>query len=238
MDNRSAELCKYAANALLATKISFINEIALLCAKVGADVDMVRLGAGSDSRIGPRFFFPGAGYGGSCFPKDVRALVETAKEHGLDLKVVPAAEAVNEKQKHLLADLVGQCFGKDLSGLKFCVWGLAFKPETDDMREAPSLTVIDRILEAGGEVVAYDPEAMSEARRALKDRVTYAKRAIDATREADALLLVTGWNEFRSPNLEEIKRLMKRPIIFDGRNALSAAEARRLGFEYASIGRP
>jgi UDPglucose 6-dehydrogenase len=238
MDNRSAELCKYAANAFLATKISFINEIALLCDKVGADVDMVRLGAGSDSRIGPRFLFPGVGYGGSCFPKDVRALVETAKEAGLELQVVPAVEAVNEKQKHLLADMVIRRFGKDLSGMKFCVWGLSFKPETDDMREAPSLTVIDRILEAGGEVVAYDPEAMHEARRVLKDRVTYARRAVEATRDADALLLVTEWNEFRSPNLEEIKGLMKRPVIFDGRNALNAAEARRLGFEYRSIGRP
>jgi UDPglucose 6-dehydrogenase len=238
MDNRSAELCKYAANAFLATKISFINEIALLCDRVGADVDMVRLGAGSDSRIGPRFFFPGVGYGGSCFPKDVRALVETAKEAGLELQVVPAVEAVNERQKHLLADMVIQRFGKDLSGLRFCIWGLSFKPETDDMREAPSLTIIDRLLEAGAEVVAYDPEAMSEARRALKDRVTYARRATEAARGADALLLVTEWNEFRSPNLAEIKANMKRPVIFDGRNALNAAEARRLGFEYRSIGRP
>ncbi len=238
MDNRSAELCKYAANAFLATKISFINEIAALCDRVGADVDMVRLGAGSDSRIGSRFFFPGVGYGGSCFPKDVRALVETAKENGMEMRVVTAVEAVNEKQKHLLADMVIQRFGKDLSGLKFCVWGLAFKPETDDMREAPSLAVVDRILEAGGEVVAYDPEAMNEARKVLKDRIVYAKRAMDAVREADALLLVTEWNEFRSPNLEEIKRLMKRPVIFDGRNVMHAAEARRLGFEYRSIGRP
>jgi UDPglucose 6-dehydrogenase len=238
MDNRSAELCKYAANAFLATKISFINEIAALCDRVGADVDMVRLGAGSDSRIGPRFLFPGVGYGGSCFPKDVRALVETAREAGLELKVVPAVEAVNEKQKQLLADMVVQRFGKDLSGLRFCVWGLAFKPETDDMREAPALAVIDRILDAGGDVVVYDPEAMSEARRVLKDRVTYAKRSVEATRDADAILLVTEWNEFRSPNLEEIKGLMKRPVIFDGRNALNANEARRLGFEYRSIGRP
>ncbi len=238
MDNRSAELCKYAANAFLATRISFINEIAALCSKVGADVDMVRLGAGSDSRIGGRFFFPGAGYGGSCFPKDVRALVETAKENGMEMKVVTAVEAVNERQKHLLADHVIDRFGKDLSGLRFCVWGLSFKPETDDMREAPSLTIIDRILAAGGEVVAYDPEAMGEAKRVIKHKITYAERAMDAAKGADAVLVVTEWNEFRSPDLTKLKGLMKRPIIFDGRNVLNPAEARRLGFEYRSIGRP
>ncbi|MFN7143982.1 MAG: UDP-glucose dehydrogenase family protein, partial [Myxococcota bacterium] len=238
MDNRSAELTKYAANAYLATKISFMNEIAALCDRVGADVDMVRLGAGSDSRIGSRFLFPGVGYGGSCFPKDVRALVETAKEAGLELKVVPAVEAVNEKQKYLLADLAIQRFGKDLSGFRFALWGLAFKPETDDMREAPSLSIIERILDHGGTVIAYDPESMHEARKYLGDKVTYAKRAMDAAREADALLLVTEWNEFRSPDLEELKRLMRRPVVFDGRNVMNPHEARRLGFEYRSIGRP
>ncbi|MDP2315362.1 MAG: UDP-glucose/GDP-mannose dehydrogenase family protein [Pseudomonadota bacterium] len=238
MDNRSAELCKYAANAFLATRISFINEIAALCNKVGADVDMVRLGAGSDSRIGGRFFFPGAGYGGSCFPKDVRALVETAKENGIEMKVVTAVESVNERQKHLLADMVIERFGKDLSGLKFCLWGLAFKPETDDMREAPALTIIERILAAGGEVVAYDPEAMTEAKRVIKHEITYATGAMDAATGADAVLIVTEWNEFRSPNLEKMKGLVRRPIVFDGRNVLSPTEARRLGFEYRSIGRP
>jgi UDPglucose 6-dehydrogenase len=238
MDNLSAELCKYAANSFLATKISFINEIAELCDRVGADVDMVRLGAGSDSRIGQRFFFPGVGYGGSCFPKDVRALVETAKQHGLELKVVPAVEDVNERQKFLLADMALARFGPDLTGLRFCIWGLAFKPETDDMREAPSLSIIDRLLAAGAEVVAYDPESMSEARRVLKDRVTYATRAMEAARDADAVLLVTEWNEFRSPNLDQLKGLMRQAIIFDGRNVMNPVEARRVGFEYRSIGRP
>ena len=219
-------------------KISFINEIAALCDRVGADVDMVRLGAGSDSRIGPRFFFPGAGYGGSCFPKDVRALVETAREHGLDLKVVPAVELVNEKQKHLLADMVLARFGPDLRGKRFCIWGLAFKPETDDMREAPSLAIIDDLLAAGAEIVAYDPEAMSEARRVLKDRIRYATRPMEAARDTDALLLVTEWNEFRSPDLDQLKGLMREAIIFDGRNVMNPVEARRVGFEYRSIGRP
>jgi UDPglucose 6-dehydrogenase len=238
MDNRSAELCKYAANAFLATRISFINEIAALCNRVGADVDSVRLGAGSDSRIGGRFFFPGVGYGGSCFPKDVRALVETAREFGMEMQVVTAVEAVNERQKHLLADMAVERFGKDLSGMRFCLWGLSFKPETDDMREAPSLTIVDRILAAGGEVVAYDPEATSEARRVLKDRIRYAARPMEAAKDADALLLVTEWNEFRSPDLAQLKAAMKRPIIFDGRNVLNPTEARGLGFEYRCIGRP
>ena len=238
MDNRSAELCKYTANAFLATRISFINEIATLCTAVGADVDAVRRGAGTDSRIGLRFFFPGAGYGGSCFPKDVRALQETAREHGVELQVVGAVESVNERQKHLLAEMVFQSFGNDLSGKHFCVWGLSFKPETDDMREAPALVVIDRLLAAGATVTAYDPESIHEARRILGDRVKFADRALDAVDGADAVLLVTEWNEFRSPDFDEVKRRMKSPILFDGRNIWSPKDLRALGFEYRCIGRP
>ncbi|MFZ5481178.1 MAG: UDP-glucose dehydrogenase family protein [Myxococcota bacterium] len=238
MDNRSAELCKYAANAFLATKISFINEIAQLCARVGADVDQVRKGAGTDSRIGMRFFFPGVGYGGSCFPKDVSALVETAREYGVEMRVVAAVEAVNEDQKHLLANMVQARYGKDLSGLTIAVWGLAFKPETDDMREAPSLVIIEQLLAAGAKVVAYDPESMHEARRVLGERITYAARPMEAAHGADALLLVTEWNEFRSPDFEKLKGEMKRPVLFDGRNIWSPADLRALGFEYQCIGRP
>jgi len=238
MDNKSAEITKYAANAFLATKISFMNEIAELCMRVGGDVDAVRRGAGSDSRIGSRFLFPGAGYGGSCFPKDVRALVETARDHGYEMKVVQAVEDVNDAQKAKLADMVLSRFGKDLSGLTICVWGLSFKPETDDMREAPSLVVIDRLLAAGATVVAYDPEAQHEARRIIGDRITYASRPMEAARGADALVLVTEWNEFRSPDMDELKAAMKQPILFDGRNIWNPADIRGHGFEYRCFGRP
>ncbi len=238
MDNRSAELCKYAANAFLATKISFINEIASLCDRVGADVDSVRRGAGSDSRIGQSFFFPGAGYGGSCFPKDVRALVDTARQYGLEMKVVRAAEEVNEAQKHRLADMVIAKFGADLSGLRIALWGLSFKPETDDMREAPSLTVVSRLLAAGATVVAYDPEAAAEARRVLGDRIEFASRAMDAVRGADALLVVTEWNEFRNPDFTALVATMRSPVVFDGRNVYSPADVRAAGMEYRCIGRP
>ena len=238
MDNRSAELCKYAANAFLATRISFINEIAQLCERVGADVDAVRRGAGADSRIGTRFFFPGAGYGGSCFPKDVRALVDTARQAGLEMEVVKAVEAVNERQKHVLADFVVDRLGPDLAGKRVAVWGLAFKPETDDMREAPSLVVIERLLAAGAEVAVYDPEAMHEARRSLGDRVVWARRAMDAAEGADALVLVTEWNEFRSPDVVSLRAHMRTANIFDGRNIWNPAEARAAGFAYRCIGRP
>jgi UDPglucose 6-dehydrogenase len=238
MDNRSAELCKYAANAFLATKISFINEIAALCDLVGADVDAVRRGAGSDSRIGPRFLFPGAGYGGSCFPKDVRALEDTARTAGLELRVVRAVEEVNEAQKHRLADMVVARFGADLTGRRFALWGLAFKPETDDMREAPSLTVIARLRAAGAEVVAYDPEAMHEARRVLGDRVRYATRPIEAVEGADALIVVTEWNEFRSPDFAVLREKLGGAVIFDGRNIYNPEEVRAAGIEYRCIGRP
>jgi len=238
MDNRSAELCKYTANAFLATKISFINEIAALCDLVGADVDAVRRGAGSDSRIGQRFFFPGAGYGGSCFPKDVRALVDTAKQYGLTMKVVSAVEEVNEAQKHRLADMVIARFGADLSGKRIALWGLAFKPETDDMREAPSLTVVERLLAAGATVVAYDPEAAHEARRILGDTIQFATRPLEAVRDADAVVLVTEWNEFRSPDLAAVAKAMRTPVLFDGRNVYVPEEARAAGLEYRCIGRP
>ena len=238
MDNRSAELCKYTANAFLATRISFINEIARLCDAVGADVDSVRKGAGTDSRIGLRFFYPGAGYGGSCVPKDVKALQETARAHGIELEVVGAVENVNDAQKHLLAEMVHQRFGADLTGRRFAVWGLSFKPETDDMREAPALVVIDRLLAAGATVTAYDPESMHEARRILGDRVTFADRSLDAVADADALILVTEWNEFRSPDFALVKSKLKTPVVFDGRNIWNPASLREMGFEYRCIGRP
>ncbi len=238
MDNRSAELCKYTANAFLATRISFINEIAKLCSAVGADVDAVRRGAGTDSRIGLRFFFPGAGYGGSCFPKDVKALQETAREHGVELEVVGAVENVNDAQKHLLANMVVERFGEDLTGRHFAVWGLSFKPETDDMREAPALVIIDRLLSAGATVTAYDPESVHEARRILGNKVTFSDRALDAANGADGLLLVTEWNEFRSPDFDVVKQKLKTPVLFDGRNIWNPADLRALGFEYRCIGRP
>lgn len=237
MDNKSAEITKYAANAFLATKISFMNEIAELCTRVGGDVEMVRKGAGSDSRIGMRFLFPGAGYGGSCFPKDVRALVETAREHGYEMQVVKSVEAVNDRQKAKLAEMVIDRFGADLSGKHVAVWGLSFKPETDDMREAPSLVVIDRLLAAGAKVTAYDPEAQHEARRVIGDRITYAARPMEAVDGADALVIVTEWNEFRSPDFDELKGRMKQAVVFDGRNIWNPADVRAHGFEYRCFGR-
>ena len=237
MDNRSAEMSKYAANSFLAARISFINELARLCELVDADIDAVRRGAGSDSRIGLRFFFPGAGYGGSCFPKDVRALQHTAELHDLHLHVVEAAERVNREQKRLLAKKVFARFGPDLTGMKFALWGLAFKPRTDDMREAPSLVIVQLLLEAGASIVAYDPEAMGEARRILGDTISYAESSLEAIDGADALLVVTEWNEFRSPDFEAIKLRLSRPVIFDGRNIYDPTELTALGFEYYCIGR-
>ena len=238
MDNRSAELTKYASNAMLATKISFMNELARLCERVGADVEMVRKGTGSDTRIGPRFLFAGAGYGGSCFPKDVRALVQTAKAYDMDLRIANAVEEVNFEQKHVLADKVLRRLGPDLHGRRIAVWGLAFKPETDDMREAPALVLIDRLLEAGATVSAYDPEAMEVARRILGDRIEFAESAMDAAQDADALVVVTEWNEFRHPDLDDLKGRMKAPRIFDGRNIYDPHRLREQGFEYQGIGRP
>ena len=237
MDNCSAELTKYASNAFLATRISFINEIALLREKLGADVEMVRKGTGSDSRIGSRFFFPGVGYGGSCFPKDVRALVKTAQDAGSPLKILDAVQAVNAAQKEILANRILARFGADLSGKRFAIWGLAFKPETDDMREAPSLVVIARLLAAGAEVVAYDPEAMEEAEKLLGNTVTLAESPEEAVDGADALLVVTEWNEFRAPDWEDIATRMRQRTVLDGRNIYDPERLRAAGFQYYGVGR-
>ena len=237
MDIESAELTKYAANAMLATRISFMNEIANLCSKVGANVDMVRKGIGSDERIGSRFLFSGVGYGGSCFPKDVKALMRTSEQHGMQFKILEAVESVNESQKQLLFDMVSRHFGGNLKGRTFAVWGLAFKPNTDDMREAPAVVVIDLLLAAGAKVVAHDPESMAEAKRHyLGDRVSYADKPMDALNGADALILVTEWNEFRRPDFEAMKRLLKQPVIFDGRNIYRRKTLVDLGFTYYGIG--
>jgi UDPglucose 6-dehydrogenase len=236
MDPPSAEMTKYAANAMLAARISFMNEMSRICEAVGADVNQVRKGIGTDSRIGFPFLFAGVGYGGSCFPKDVRALVQTAREHGYEPHVVPAAERVNEEQKRVLFDKVRKHFGQNLKGRHFAIWGLAFKPKTDDMREAPSLVVIEALLAAGATVTAFDPEAMREARRVLGDRIGYADNAIAACKGADALILVTEWSEFRHLDLEEIKPLLKQPVLFDGRNIWDPVRVRAQGFSYYGIG--
>ena len=237
MDNRSAELTKYASNAMLATKISFMNELARLCELVGADVERVRRGVGSDTRIGPRFLFAGVGYGGSCFPKDVKALSDTAARAGMELQIAGAVEAVNASQKKVLGQKIVARFGEDLSGLRIAVWGLAFKPQTDDMREAPSLVLIAELLERGASVAAYDPEANHTARAALGEHVAYAESAMDAARDADALVLVTEWNEFRNPDLDALAEALSQPVVFDGRNIWDPEEFRGEGFEYHGIGR-
>ena len=237
MDIPSAEMTKYAANAMLATRISFMNEVARLCERVGANVDHVRKGMGTDSRIGPSFLFPGPGYGGSCFPKDVKALVRTAQEQGVRLGVLEAVEAANEKQKQRMFEKLRDAFDGGLSGSRIAVWGLAFKPQTDDMREAPSLVLIEALLEAGASVVAHDPVAMTEAKHRLSDRVEYAESNYDALQGSDALCVVTDWNEYRHPNFERIKGMLKRPIIVDGRNLYDPDKMQRLGFSYFSIGR-
>lgn len=237
MDIASAEMTKYAANAMLATRISFMNEVANLCEKVGADVDMVRKGIGSDSRIGPSFLFPGPGYGGSCFPKDVKALVRTAREFGATLSVLDAVEDANERQKGRLHDKLSRAFGGPLAGARIAVWGLAFKPNTDDMREAPALVLIEALLADGATVAVHDPAAMQEARHKLGDRVTYAESNYAALDGADALVIVTDWNEYRHPDFGRIKHMLRRPIVVDGRNLYEAAKMRALGFTYDSIGR-
>lgn len=236
MDARSAEMSKYAANAILATKISFINEVANLCEKAGADINEVRRAMGLDRRIGPHFIFPGVGYGGSCFPKDVRAMIAMG-EPGLDMELLRAVERVNERQKTLLADKVKRHFGSDLSRRTLAVWGLAFKPRTDDMRDAPSITVVESLLQAGARIQAYDPEALAEARKIFGSRIRYERRNYDALKGADGLLVTTEWNEFRRPNFAHMKELMKSPVIFDGRNIYEPGELRKLGFTYYSIGR-
>jgi UDPglucose 6-dehydrogenase len=240
MDARSAELTKYAANAMLATRISFMNELALLAEKVGADIDSVRHGIGADPRIGTHFLYAGCGYGGSCFPKDVRALIHTGDAAGQPLGVLHAVEQANESQKRVLSRKIVARFGDVLEGLTFAVWGLAFKPNTDDMREAPSLVLIDEVLRRGARVNAYDPVAASEAARILgpRDRLHFASSGMGALEGADALVLVTEWKEFRSPDLDRIRRTLRQPVIFDGRNILDPVRARTAGLDYTSIGRP
>lgn len=237
MDERSSEMTKYAANSMLATKISFMNEIANLCERVGADVDMVRRGIGSDSRIGKLFLFAGVGYGGSCFPKDVSALYKTAKSYNYDFRILDAVMEVNDLQKHVMVEKVENYFGSDLKGRKFAVWGLAFKPNTDDIREAPALTIIEELTKAGAEVTAFDPEAMWQVREYTDLKVQMVENMYAALAGADALLIVTEWNEFRTPDFDKIKSLLKAPIIFDGRNIYPLDQMAELGYYYNSIGR-
>jgi UDPglucose 6-dehydrogenase len=236
MDHASAEVTKYAANAMLATRISFMNEIANLCDRVGADVRQVRMGIGTDSRIGSSFLFPGLGYGGSCFPKDVKALLRVGRDLGVELKVVQAVEEANELQKQALLPRVEAHLG-GLPGKVIALWGLAFKPRTDDMREAPSLAIIERLLAAGAQVRAYDPKAMAAAAKLLEDRVMLCHRSYDALQGADALIVVTEWNEFREPDFARMKSLMRRAAIFDGRNIYNPQHLKGLGFHYEGIGR-
>ncbi len=237
MDTASAEITKYAANAMLASRISFMNSVARLCERTGADVDRVRLGVGSDRRIGPTFLFPGVGYGGSCFPKDVRALARTMQEKGVNSGILDAIEEINEGQKRFLVDRCVERFGEDLAGFTIAVWGLAFKPNTDDMREAPSLVTIRELLARGARVVAHDPVAMEEARRILGDRIEFRALNYDVLDGADALVIHTEWNPYRRPDFARIRRLLARPVIFDGRNLYSVDAMRKLGFEYHSVGR-
>ncbi len=237
MDERSAEMTKYAANAFLATKISFMNERANLCERVGADIDMVRRGMGSDPRIGQQFLFAGVGYGGSCFPKDVKALVKTAHEHEYELKILRAVDEVNEKQKKVLLKKVNRYFNNQLTGKTIAVWGLAFKPQTDDMRDAPSVVVINSLLEMGAKVKAHDPVAMPRAKALLDGKLDLVDTSYEALKGADALLIVTEWNEFRRPDFERMKSLMKKPVIFDGRNIYDPKEMKEKGFIYFGIGR-
>ncbi len=236
MDIPSAEMTKYAANAMLATRISFMNDIANLCELVGADVNMVRRGIGSDARIGTKFLYPGCGYGGSCFPKDVKALIRTGREHGYEMRVISAVEEVNEAQKSLLFEKLVARIGPDLRGKRIALWGLAFKPETDDMREATSLVLIDRLTQAGAEVVVFDPVAMDECRRRIGDRVRYAKEMYEATVDADALMVVTEWKQFRIPSWRVVERAMRGKLVLDGRNLYDPADLTDAGLVYSAIG--
>lgn len=237
MDIPSAEMTKYAANAMLATKISFMNDIANLCERVGANASMVRKGIGSDPRIGSKFIYPGVGYGGSCFPKDVKAIINTAKNFGYELKVLKAVEQVNENQKQVIVEKVIFQFGKDLNGMTFAIWGLSFKPNTDDLREAPALVIIEQLLKLGAKVKGYDPIAMKEAKHQyLGNSITYATDAYNACIDADALLLITEWSEFRLPSWEVIAKLMKQKVLFDGRNLYDRRYLEELGFVYHGIG--
>lgn len=237
MSPASAEMTKYCANSMLAARISLMNEFANLCEKVGANIDDVRRGVGFDRRIGQHFLFPGVGYGGSCFPKDVKAVIRTAEQYGLDFRMLRAAEEVNARQKRSLVQKVTEHFGDYLRGMHFAVWGLAFKPRTDDMREAPSITIIETLLGKGAEVHAHDPEALGEARKIFGERIYYHRVNYDALRGADALLVVTEWSEFRRPDFARMKQLMRHPVIFDGRNIYDPEDMKALGFVYYSIGR-
>jgi UDPglucose 6-dehydrogenase len=230
-------MTKYAANAMLATRISFMNEIANMCERVGANVDHVRKGIGTDERIGPSFLFPGPGYGGSCFPKDVKALIRTADDVGSPLSVLRAVEDANDRQKHRAFAKLQEAFGAPLGGARVAVWGLAFKPQTDDMREAPSLTLIEALLAAGATVCAHDPAAMHEARRRLDDRIGYAETNYEALEGADALVVMTDWNEYRHPDFGRIKDALRRGVVVDARNLYDPAKMRALGLTYRSIGR-
>jgi len=238
MDIRSAEMTKYAANAFLATKISFINEMSALCEKVGADVSMVRIGITTDTRIGPQFLFPGLGYGGSCFPKDVQSLIKIGQMHQQPMQILEAVDARNDRQRVDFIDKIMQYFEGDLQGKTIAIWGLAFKPRTDDMREAPSVTIIEALLAKGAVVQAFDPKATGTARQVLGERITYCDASYEALEGADALLLLTEWNEFRRPDFDKMKTLMKRAIIFDGRNQYEIERMAPRGFEYVCIGRP
>ncbi len=236
MDIPSAEMTKYAANAMLATKISFMNDVANLCEIMGADVNMVRRGIGSDTRIGPKFIYAGVGYGGSCFPKDVKALIKTAKENNYHMRILNAVEDVNEAQKEVLFNKIRTHFNNALKGKTFAFWGLSFKPKTDDMREAPSLVIIEKLLKAGASVVAYDPVAMHETQRILGDAISYSTDMYSTLNNADALLIVTEWPEFRSPDFEEITKRLNNKLIFDGRNVFDHKDMKKLGFDYYCIG--
>ena len=237
MDEKSAELTKYAANSFLATKISFMNEIAVLCEKLGADVDMVRRGVGSDDRIGKRFLFPGIGYGGSCFPKDVQALVKSAEDADYEFKILNSVMDVNEKQKLFLLPKISNWFKNDLKGKHFALWGLAFKPNTDDIREAPALYMIDALVAAGATVTVFDPEAMANVEKVIGNKVVYAPHQYECLENADALIIATEWSVFRTPDFDKIKATLKNSLIFDGRNLFDVARMQELGFHYESVGR-
>lgn len=237
MDERSAEMTKYAANAFLATKITFMNEIANLCEKVGANVDAIRIGIGSDDRIGKRFLFAGIGYGGSCFPKDVQALEKTAKDYKYDFKILEAVMDVNDRQKNVLAEKVKSYYNGNVKGKKFALWGLAFKPDTDDIREAPALFIIDELTKAGATIRAYDPEAMKNVQKQIGDKIEFATDEYDALKDADALLIATEWSVFRTPEFDKISSSLKSKVIFDGRNLYDPAQMKELGYYYNSIGR-
>ena len=238
VDEKSAEMIKYASNSFLATKISFMNEIANLCELTGADVDKVRAGVGSDSRIGKRFLFPGVGYGGSCFPKDVKALINTSKENDYDFKILNAVVNVNENQVVLFLEKILNHFDNNLSGKTFGFWGLSFKPNTDDVREAPALKLIKAMLEKGASIIAYDPEAIETTKEIFGDSIKYVNEPYNALENSEALILMTEWNEFRNPNFDKIKALLKNPVVFDGRNVYDVIKMKEQGFEYYSIGRP